>query len=147
MSKPKLGTSKHRKPMHYSVGAIIKQDDKYLIIDRVKEPLGFACLAGHIDEGETEIIALKREVPEESGYTIISYKLIDEEELDWNTCHRGIDIHYWYVYEVQVKGEIKQNIKESKSIDWYTIEQIKELNKQDKLEPVWKYWFEKLKII
>lgn len=143
MSKPKLGKSKDGKPMHYSVGAIIKKDDKYLIIDRVKPPLGHACLAGHVDEGETLEQALIREVQEESGLTIISHNLVAEEELDWNTCHRGITVHDWKVYEVEAKGELTQNFKESHSIVWYTKEQLKTLE----LEPVWKYWFEKLGII
>ena len=59
MSNPKQGKSKDGKLMHYSVGALIKKDGKYLLIDRVKPPLGFAGIAGHIDEGEDEIKALK----------------------------------------------------------------------------------------
>ena len=62
MPNYKAGTSKSGKPMHYSVGAIIKKDDKYLLLDRVKPPFGFASVAGHIDEGEDEITTLKREI-------------------------------------------------------------------------------------
>ena len=42
MSNPKQGKSEEGMAMHYSVGALIKKDDEYLLIDRVKPPLGFA---------------------------------------------------------------------------------------------------------
>lgn len=139
----KQGKSKNGKLMHYSVGALIKKDDKYLLIDRVKPPLGFAGLAGHIDENEDKIQALRREVKEESSLKIDSYKIFFEEELDWNQCSRGVGIHYWYLFECNVSGEIKQNNIETKSIGWYSADEIKKL----KLEPVWEYWFKKLKIL
>ncbi|HLC86963.1 MAG TPA: NUDIX domain-containing protein [Candidatus Nanoarchaeia archaeon] len=143
MATPKLSTSRKGKPMHSSVGAIIKKDDKYLLIDRVHEPFGFASLAGHIDEEETEIEAVKREVEEESGLKILSYKQVLEEEVHENKCHHGINIHYWYVFEADAFGEIKENHRETKSIGWYSKEQIKKL----KLEPVWHHFFKKLKIV
>lgn len=143
MDNPKQGKSKDGKLMHYSVGALIKKDDKYLLIDRVKPPLGFAGLAGHIDENEDKIQALRREVEEESGLKIDSYRIIFEEELDWNRCSRGVDVHYWYLFECNISGEIRQNYIETKSIGWYGADEVKKL----KLEPVWEYWFKKLKII
>lgn len=143
MADPKLGTSKDGKPMHYSVGALIKKDDKYLLIDRVKIPLGFAGLAGHIDEGEDAIKALSREVEEESKLKIENYELLFEEEIDWNVCSRGIGIHYWYLFRCDVSGEPVRNPAEAKSIGWYSADEIKKL----KLSPVWEYWFKKLDII
>ena len=143
MKNCKEGKSKSGKLMHYSVGALIKRDNKYLLIDRVKPPLGFAGLAGHIDEGEDKIQSLKREVEEESGLKVDDYKILFEEELDWNQCSRGVDIHYWYLFECSVSGETKQNHIETKSIGWHSVDEIKKL----KLEPVWEYWFKKLKII
>ncbi|MBT4122277.1 NUDIX hydrolase [bacterium] len=143
MAKPKPSKNKDGKLMHYTAGALIKRGDKYLLIDRVKPPLGFAGVAGHIDEGEDETQALKREVEEESGLKVDDYKILFEEELNWNWCSKGADSHYWYLFECDVSGEIKQNYNETKSIGWYTVDEIKKL----KLEPVWEYWFKKLKII
>jgi len=143
MSNFKQGKSRDGKLMHYSVGALIKKDNKYLLIDRVKAPLGFAGPAGHIDEGEDKIQSLKREVEEESGLKIDNYKILFEEELDWNQCSKGVDIHYWYLFECNVSGVIKRNYAETKSIGWYAVNEIKKL----KLEPVWEYWFKKLNII
>ncbi len=139
MAEPKIGVSKKGEPPHYSVGAVIRQGNKFLLIDRLKPPFGFAGVAGHIDENEDPETALKREVLEESGLMVIKFSKLFEEELDWNECGRGIKIHHWHLYECGVEGEIKQNLHETKSIGWYTKEQIEKLT----LEPVWKYWFTK----
>jgi len=143
MSDYKVGKSEDGKEMHYTSGAVIKKDDKYLLIDRVKPPLGFAGVAGHIDEGENEVDCLKREVEEESGLKVESYNLLYEEEIDWNWCSRGTGVHHWYLFECEVSGELEQNFVETKSIGWYSVDEIKKL----KLEPAWEYWFKKLKII
>jgi 8-oxo-dGTP pyrophosphatase MutT (NUDIX family) len=143
MNIPKLGKSKNGKQMHYSVGAVIKKGDKYLLIDRKIPPLGFAGIAGHIDEEETEIQALFREIKEESGLEIEEHRLLFEEELDWNWCSKGINIHYWYLFECKFTGSLNPDYSEAKSMAWYSPEEIKKL----KLEPVWEYWFNKLGVI
>lgn len=142
MAKPKEEIRDSKK-IHFSVGALIEKDGKYLLIDRAKPPLGFAGIAGHIDEGESPGESLKREIKEESGLDIIKYELISEELLDWNWCGKGIQSHYWYLYKCEISGDIKFNKEETKKIDWYTTEEVGKLT----LEPVWKYWFEKFKII
>lgn len=129
--------------MHYSVGALIERDGKYLLIDRAVPPLGFAGVAGHVDEGEDAPQSLEREVKEESGLEINNYKLLFEEELDWNWCSKGVKSHYWYLFKCDVSGELERSKRETKSIGWYNGEEIKKLN----LEPVWEYWFKKLNII
>lgn len=131
------------KVRHYSVGALIVLNDKYLLIERAIPPFGFAGVAGHIDEGETPEQALRHEVEEEVGLKITGSKLIFEEMIDWNWCNDGVTGHYWYVYQCSVEGDIKRNYRETKSAEWYSKERIKDL----KLEPVWEYWFKKLKII
>ena len=143
MGKPLTGTSSKKSPMHYSVGALITKKGEILMIERNKEPFGWACVAGHIDEGENKDESLVREVKEESGLDVTHYELLMEEEVTNNTCSRGIDIHYWYVYSCEVIGEFVDNPEEVKKIKWIKIEDLPTLN----LEPVWKYWFEKLNII
>lgn len=143
MAEPKVGRSSKWEVMHYSVGAVIENDGKYLLIDRVKPPLGFAGVAGHIDEGEDEVTALLREVGEESGLTVVRHRLLFEEELDWNECSKGVRTHYWYLFECEVEGDLGQNVRETRFIGWYLPEEIRGLT----LEPVWKYWFDKRGII
>ena len=143
MAIAKLGRSKVNQPMHYSVGAIIKRGNKYLLIDRNIRPFGYACIAGHVDKGESAIRALIREVKEESGLKVVKHKMLCKEELDWNWCSRGIKVHYWCLFNCKVAGRVNQNFVETKNIGWYAPAQIKKLL----LEPVWAYWFKKLKIL
>ena len=144
MNKAKLGVSSDGRLMHYSVGAFIKSNDKYFLIDRVSVPLGFASVAGHVDNNEDFDSALVREVNEESGFNVVSYRLLFDEEVNQNnTCKKGVSVHHWRVYECNVSGKFKKNYRETKSTGWYSKEELKNLD----LEPVWKYWFENLGVI
>ena len=89
-NRPKQTQNSKGSPMHFSVGAVIEINGKYLLIDRDMEPFGFAGLAGHIDEGETPEETLFRKVDEESGLKIKKYVLLFEEEVEWNWCRVGI---------------------------------------------------------
>lgn len=129
--------------IHYSVGAIIEREGKYLLIDRAKPPFGFASLAGHVDSGEEPEDALIREVKEESGLIVKGTSLLAAELITWNECSKGMKGHYWYVYHVDVEGDITQNEDEEKSIGWFGLDEISKLP----LEPVWEYWFKKLDIL
>ena len=131
------------KVAHYSVGAVVQKDGKYLLIDRAIPPLGFAGIAGHVDAAESVQGALVREVEEESGFKVTLHKLLFEEFLAWNWCSKGVEGHRWYLFECGVEGEVKQNYRETKSVGWYSKEQIQKLT----LEPVWEYWFKKLAIL
>src|SRR3989338_2753275 len=131
------------KVAHYSVGAIIQKDGKYFLIDRAIPPLGFAGIAGHVDAAESVQEALVREVEEESGFKVTLHKLLFEEFLAWNWCSKGVEGHRWYLFECGVEGEVKQNYRETKSVGWYSKDQIQKLT----LEPVWEYWFKKLAIL
>ena len=56
--------------MQQIVGAIIKQDEKLLMLDRKNFPFGWACPAGHVETGETIEQALVREIKEETNLDI-----------------------------------------------------------------------------
>ena len=143
MAEAKIGISKSGDIIHYSVGAIIKNDGKYLIIERKKFPPGFACVAGHVDKGELPEESIKREVNEESGLSVNSLRPLLEEFVPWNKCSDGIKGHHWYVFECETSGSVKQNTEETKSIGWYSEPELKNLD----LEKVWKSWFTRLKIV
>ena len=125
----KKGISSKGEIMHYSVAALIKDGNKYLLIDRARLPYGFACVAGHIDENETFQKALEREVLEEIGVEVTTSRLVFQGELEKNTCGKGANVHHWFVFKVNYKGELKIDTKEVKSIGWYTKKEIKNLNK------------------
>jgi 8-oxo-dGTP pyrophosphatase MutT (NUDIX family) len=135
------------KQRHFAVGAIIKQDDKILLMDRKKKPLGFACPAGHIDNGETPEKALFREVKEETGLDIKSFELSLHEFFSWNTCSNGIEGHEVYIYDCETEGLIVLDKKEAHSLKWYTKEELIKLYKDKKLESLWEEILKKLEFL
>ncbi|MBI4043471.1 MAG: NUDIX hydrolase [Candidatus Diapherotrites archaeon] len=143
MGIPKTGVSKKGLAMHYSVGALIRKGARYLLIDRVKPPYGYAGIAGHVDEGETPEQALVRETKEESGLEVRKFNLLYDEELDWNYCSKGITAHQWYFYECKTEGKVRRDSKEAKQIGWFAKKELENLA----LEPVWTYWFQKQGLI
>lgn len=143
MATIKIGKSTAGNLMHYSVGAIIKRDGKFLLLDRLRAPLGFAGVAGHVEDGETIEDSLRHQVEEESGMQVQKCHLLFQEEMDQNWCFYGVGFHYWYLYECETEGEPKLDISEAKSIGWYTVEEMKKM----KLDPAWQYWFKKIEVL
>ena len=144
MPSPKQGVSRDGQPMHYAVGAVIKQEGKFLLIDRAIFPYGFAGVAGHVDEGESPEEAVRREIREEMGLTLDGNVLIHEEELAWTyPCSRGIFVHYWHMYACSVSGMPAPSIREVKSFGWFGLEEVKNLP----LEPIWEYVMKTLKLL
>ncbi len=135
------------KNRHFSVGAVIRKNKNILIINRNLYPPGYAGIAGHVNKGETPEHALIREVKEETNYDITKKMLLFHEIIDGNECRTGTTVHEWYLYECKVKGKLKMLRREEKSINYMNVKQINKLYKRKKLEPVWEYWFKKLKVI
>lgn len=136
----KTGVSKDGRLMHYSAGVMLECNGKYLLLERVNLPPGFACPAGHVDVGEDPKTAALREVKEETGIELTNIEFVHEEEVLWNYC-KSATVHYWYVYKASVDSKkFTFDPEESKSAGWYTPEEMKNMN----IEEVWKYWFEKL---
>jgi len=140
-----IGKSKSGDALHYSVGAIIKQQGKFLLIDRAAvPPSGFAVLAGHVNDNEAPAVTVARTVTEESGLKASNCRLVYEGEVSANWCTRGICAHYWYVYECEVGGgEPILSLLHAKSIGWYTVPEMKKL----KFDPAVEYLFKKIKIL
>lgn len=141
----KIGISTTGQPMHHTAGILLSCKGKYLLLDRVFPPPGYACPAGHIDEGEEPLHAAVRELREETGIVAnpADMKFLGEEELPWNYCRELTD-HYWYVYGLEVESEdIKIDLEESRSCVWASKEDLLALP----LEQGWHYWFIKLGIL
>jgi ADP-ribose pyrophosphatase YjhB (NUDIX family) len=112
---------------HTSVGMIVRKEDKTLLIERMKYPFGFAPPAGHVDGDSSFELAAKRELTEEVGLTAAKLKLVFEGRKD-NVCRRPDGSwHYWKIYEVEVRGEVKRSEDETKRAGWYTRQEIEEL--------------------
>lgn len=135
------------KNRHFSVGAVIKNKNKFLLINRNLYPPGYAGIAGHVNKNEKPLQALRREVKEETNYNIVKYKLLFHEIVNGNECRTSFRIHEWRLYDCKCTGKLKMLKREEKSIGYFTKEQINKIYKQKKLEPVWEYWFKKIKVI
>jgi ADP-ribose pyrophosphatase YjhB (NUDIX family) len=142
MAEPKVIKKENGELCHPCIGAVIIKNNQILMLDREKPPFGWACIAGHIDEGETSLKALIREIKEESGMEMKSCYLLFEEEIN-NPCRRGVNWHYWYVYKCDVKGEIVIEKEEAKDIRWVYLDKLNKL----KLEPVWECILKKIELL
>lgn len=141
--KPKIIIHDNKK-IHESVGAVIIRNKKVLMINRANYPYGWACPAGHVDAGEKPDTAVVREVKEETGLNITFAKEVMTEFVEWNDCVYGVKGHLWHVYIATGEGEVKIN-KEVKDWAWKTLTEIEQLSSNNKLEPVWAYWFKKIR--
>lgn len=149
---------------HTSVGMLVWRDDKLLLVERRKPPLGFAPPAGHVDHHGSFEQAARNELKEEVGLDIEHIELIAEGRKD-NSCRRQNGTwHYWKVYNVLANGHIDRNHEETKSVGWYDRDNLvwlasrtrqylsgkildKEWQDQPGLEPIWYEWFKQLRIM
>lgn len=138
----KTGKAKSGELKHYTVGAIIERDGKLLLFERSFYPFGFASPAGHLHKGEEIEEALKREIEEETGLKATSLKKLLHEEVQGNKCSYGVNVHEWHLFQAKCSGKVKKS-DEAVSMDWYDRKDLEKL----KLEPVWSYFFKKLKMM
>ncbi len=127
---------------HFTSAAVIKKGNKYFLIDRRKKPFGWAPLAGHVDQGETFIEALKREVKEESNLDVKDARLIFSETVHFG-CRRIGSYHQVNVYLCRVSGRLKTQKEEIKNSGWFSVDEMRKI----KIELLWKYLFKRLKIL
>lgn len=143
MPEPKVDMNSSGQEMHYSVGAVIIRDGKFLLLNRVKPPFGWAGPAGHVDQGESPEIAIRREVLEETGLQVTHMTLLYVEQIDGNICRHSVICHYWCLYACEAHGDFRAAATEAKSMIWASQDDLHQLN----LEQVWEHWFRKLGVL
>lgn len=112
---------------HTSVGMIVSRGDEVLLIERRKQPYGFAAPAGHVDDDVTYEVAAERELMEEVGLQANSLKLMLEKDVN-NPCRRKDgDWHHWKVYEVSAEGNVRPSEQETKQFCWVSPEKLENL--------------------
>jgi len=147
-----------------SVGMLVWQDEKLLLIERKKKPFGFAPPAGHLDGDNSFEQAAKRELKEEVGLDASKIELIIEGRKE-NPCRReGGTWHYWKIYKIEASGEVKRSEDETKQANFFTKDDLlllslktekyingninqEDWEKSPGLEIVWYEWLKKLQII
>jgi ADP-ribose pyrophosphatase YjhB (NUDIX family) len=108
---------------HTSVGVIIAQRGRYLLLTRARPPAGVAPPAGHIDQHGGPVEAALAEVAEEVGLRVTE---LCELVTGWrdNTCRRrpaGPVGHQWTVYRARgVTGRLRASRTETRGARWYT---------------------------
>ena len=126
---------------HTSVGILVERDGAFLFFRRVKFPFGCAAPAGHVDElisiGQPDEAAIyeqaaSRELEEEVGLVASSLTLVLEAITPY-PCRRipidgGTPWHKWRVYraEVDASQTSRENVAETRNLQWLTKEQLQE---------------------
>ena len=112
---------------HTSVGMLVWQDEKLLLLERKKFPFGFAPPAGHVDGDASFEDSARRELKEEVGLDTESLELLWEGRKE-NVCRREEGTwHYWKIFKVEAKGSLDRSLHETKQVGWYSKEDIAKL--------------------
>jgi 8-oxo-dGTP pyrophosphatase MutT (NUDIX family) len=119
---------------HTSVGVIIENPDGHLaMVKRARFPVGYAPVAGHIDQHDTPRLAALAETEEELGVvledsflvpTAISCRTVN------NCCRRtGGSYHTWWVYRVTLTAwvELIHDPDEALEALWLAPEMVENL--------------------
>lgn len=149
---------------HTSVGMLVWEKGKLLLIERKKFPFGFAPPAGHVDGDTSYEESAARELEEEVGLKSVNLELLIEGRKE-NHCRREDgNWHYWKIYKAEAGGEIQRSLDETKQVGWLSIDEIKLLSQRTEkylagdisekewqdnpgIEIVWYEWLKELKII
>lgn len=143
---------------------IVWRDDSLLLIERGREPWGFAPPAGHVDGDASFEEAARRELREEVGLEARKLELVASGTKQ-NPCRRaGGSWHFWKIYRVDANGEVRSSPDEVKKFQWCSPQQVCELAKKTTLyregriseiewrdrpglEPVWADWLGELGVV
>jgi ADP-ribose pyrophosphatase YjhB (NUDIX family) len=132
-----------------SVGAIIRDaEGRYLVQYRLKEPIGLALPAGHINEGESPASSIQREVLEETGLVVKFSSQVFHMTLP-TACYKGHNRHEWWVYNVEAEGEPRL-VEHSKHrfVKFMSPQEMQPYIKRGEVDPAWfKYILPALGII
>ena len=108
-----------------AVVAIIQKEDRFLFVKRsnyIDTAAGYWCpVSGRIEENETQIEALEREVKEEVGLSVRALKKICEIP----SHNNQFKLHFWTTEIISGEASITSN--EATDFRWVTLEQMKQL--------------------
>ncbi len=109
-----------------AVVAIIQKEDVFLFIKRsnyIDTAAGYWCpVSGRLEENETQIEALEREVMEEVGLSVKALKKICQIP----SHNNQFILHFWTT-EI-ISGEASVASDEATDFKWVTLEQMKQLH-------------------
>ncbi|MFH0854696.1 MAG: NUDIX domain-containing protein [bacterium] len=102
-------------------GAIIRKDDKILLVRQPKWSNKWTMPGGHIEKGESILEAAKREGQEETGLKLIPVKIICFGELiNSKDFYRPAHFIYFDCVLDVIGGELKLQKDELSEAKWFT---------------------------
>jgi 8-oxo-dGTP diphosphatase len=108
-----------------AVVAIIQKGDTFLFVKRsdyIDTAAGYWCpVSGRVEENETQIEALEREVMEEVGLSVKALEKICEIP----SHNNQFTLHFWTIEIISGEASITSN--EATDFRWVTLEQMKQL--------------------
>lgn len=105
---------------HWTVGALIERDGKFLIMLKKTWPYLWDMIAGHLTTGEDPAAAVVREVSEETGLRFVEPSRVFQGEIFPEPCRRGVNIHEWYLFRGTADGEVRPDPREVAELRWVT---------------------------
>ena len=109
-----------------AVVAIIQKEGTFLFIrrsDYIDTAAGYWCpVSGRLEENETQIEALQREVKEEVGLSVKALKKICEIP----SHNNQFILHFWTTEIISGEASVASN--EATDFKWVTLEQMKQLD-------------------
>lgn len=109
---------------HWTVGALMERDGKFLVMHKRTWPYLWDVIAGHLTVGEDPAAAVVREVLEETGLHFMEPKLVFQGEIFPEPCRRGVNIHEWYLFRGTADGEVRPDPLEVAELRWVTLPEM-----------------------
>ncbi len=124
---------------HITVGGLIHNQDRILMMKRRVFPFGFDFPAGHLEHGETPTQTLEREILEETGLRISNPLLIYQGDVPGSKCRYGVDEHYWYFFSCDCLDNTPFLNHEGESAGWFQVDEIRHLDLIPSAQHLFKY--------
>jgi len=106
------------------VVAVVVQEARLLVIRRaegIAAPDSFCFPGGGIEEGESEELALRREIEEELGVTVQPSQRLWESVTPW-----GVALAWWQA-RLSSEAELVPNPAEVAAVHWLTVQEMRKL--------------------
>jgi ADP-ribose pyrophosphatase YjhB (NUDIX family) len=143
---------------HTSVGVIVINDGKALLMEGRLPPYGVIIPAGHMDQDINPVSAALRELKEETGlHTTATKMILIFTGLVNNNCGRGGSYHHWHLYiTYSPHGELKLCTRETQGYNWCDKKTLSEIiagkplitnsGRKSYLSPEMRNWFTEINL-